>query len=556
MPFAPLSFLGLPSLHDVVEAVAGGFFQTLAEALVPSFLKHASVATIQQLVALPDPASWAHVGQLQQEMVFLGAMLLPVTLAAGTVRYLLVGLTGEAYQPVPAARCVWVTGVLVGYRWIVEQTVAAVNTLTHGILALPAVGDGLQRLVGILFGGALLTGTGGVFGALLVIVGVVFAAGLFAAQVLLTLALALVIVAGPPVIALGAVPELSHLAGAWGRALLALALIPLGWTVLFATAGALTLDATSFAAGGGLPGEVAAAFAALITFVLAVRLPWVLLGSLRRVLAPTGAFAASSSTAGPVGGGAVRVSRAFARLRGAGVQGTLSLGRSAGAAAGALGAPAGGLAGIAARRMPRPRDPGHGARPGGATESRSPDPRGARGRIRRAGVVVRRAPSLAREAARRSSGKGEGSRPSWPAGGHRQAAEAPRGQAAHPPRATAPTGRRARPRQGPPAAEGAPRRAPAEDARPAPTAAPPSRASGSSPPGSPSRRADGPSQTRPSPETTRNQPRPSPGRRAPRARPDSRVEKRSPPPPPGGADPVRPARPRKPDRRPRKKGGR
>ena len=58
--------------------------------------------------------------------------------------------------------------------------------------------------------------------------------------------LAVLIVAGPPLIALSAIPELSHLARNWAYALLAVALVPLGWTVLFATAGALCLDATSF----------------------------------------------------------------------------------------------------------------------------------------------------------------------------------------------------------------------------------------------------------------------------------------------------------------------
>jgi hypothetical protein len=51
MPFA---FLGLPSLHSIIEAIANGFFGALATALVPGFLKHGTVATIQHLVALPD----------------------------------------------------------------------------------------------------------------------------------------------------------------------------------------------------------------------------------------------------------------------------------------------------------------------------------------------------------------------------------------------------------------------------------------------------------------------------------------------------------------------
>ena len=114
-----LAFLGLPSLHEIVEAIATGFFGALANALVPGWLKHGTVATIQHLVALPDPAEWTHVGQLQGDMVYLGAMLLPVTLAVGTVRYWLVGLTGAAHPADALARCAWVTLVLVSYRWIV-----------------------------------------------------------------------------------------------------------------------------------------------------------------------------------------------------------------------------------------------------------------------------------------------------------------------------------------------------------------------------------------------------------------------------------------------------
>jgi hypothetical protein len=82
----PAGFLGLPSLHDIIQAIAGGFFGALASALVPGWLRHATVATIQQLVALPDPGSWTHVGALQREMTYLGAMLAPVTLAVGALR--------------------------------------------------------------------------------------------------------------------------------------------------------------------------------------------------------------------------------------------------------------------------------------------------------------------------------------------------------------------------------------------------------------------------------------------------------------------------------------
>lgn len=348
----PVGLFGLPSLHSIIQAIANGFFSALAGALVPGWLKHGTVATIQHLVALPDPAAWSHVNRLQGDMTYLAVMLLPVTLAVGALRYWLIGLTGTAHPASALVRCTAVTGVLVVYRWIVEQTVAVANIISHGVLGLPAVSGGLQRIIGVLFGGALLTGTGGVFGAFLVIVGVVFAAGLFAAQVLLTVLLAVLIVAGPPLIALSAIPELSHLSRSWAYALLAVALVPVGWTVLFATAGALCLDATSFTgAGGGLPGHIAAAFAGLITFIIAARLPLMVLGQVGHLFSGPGTTSRGGTTAPGRMPGGERVRAAHGRLRAIGLDGIPSLGRSAGRAAGALGAPQGGPVGAARRGL-------------------------------------------------------------------------------------------------------------------------------------------------------------------------------------------------------------
>ncbi|MHB8491522.1 MAG: hypothetical protein ACYDA6_04810 [Solirubrobacteraceae bacterium] len=412
---APLAFLGLPSLSSIIKAIANGFFGALASVLVPGFLKHGTVATIQHLVALPDPASWSHVGQLQGEMVYLGAMLLPVSLAVGTVRYWMIGFTGAAHPASAIGRCVGATAVLVAYRPIVDDVVAGTNTLTHAILGFPVVGDGLARVIGVLFGGALLSGAGGVFGAFLVIVGVLFAAGLFALQVLLTVILAALIVAGPPLIALSAIPELSHLGRTWAHALMAVAIVPLGWTVLFATAGALCLDATSFTGGaGGLPGHIAAAFAGLITFVIAVKLPLMLLGEMRHLFG-AGSFSrrggeTSSSQATMPGAGRMRA--AHARLRSAALQGVPSLGQSAGRAAGALGAPAGGPLGAArrglagaARRSPLLSGAAAGAAGAGTAAgavrtggSAGRTRRGVRQRLRSAGAIIASAPREARAA--------------------------------------------------------------------------------------------------------------------------------------------------------------
>jgi hypothetical protein len=355
-PIAPLAFLGLPSLHSIIEAIAKGFFGALAGALVPGFLKHGTVAMIQGLVALPDPASWGHVSELESDMTYLGMSLMPVTLTVCTLRYWTMGLTGAAHPAGAIGRCAGATGVLVIYRWLVEQTVAATNTLTHAILGWPVVANGLASIITVLFGGALLLGAGGVFGAFLVIVGVIFAAGLFASKEALTVVLALAFCAGPLFIALAPIPELSHLARAWGHALMAIVLVPLGWTLLFAVTGALTLDATSFTGGasGGIPGHIEAAFAGLITFVIAVKLPLMLLGELRQILGGAG-LRGGGGSGGAQGQstmpGAERMRAAHARLRSAAFEGVPSLGRSTGRAAGAMGAPAGGPVGAARRGL-------------------------------------------------------------------------------------------------------------------------------------------------------------------------------------------------------------
>src|ERR1700704_4089040 len=103
----PLAFLGLPSLHSIIEAIAKGFFSALAGALVPGFLKHGTVATIQHLVALPDPATWGHVGELESDMTYLGMSLMPVSLTVCTLRYWMMGLTGAAHPATGIVRCAW-----------------------------------------------------------------------------------------------------------------------------------------------------------------------------------------------------------------------------------------------------------------------------------------------------------------------------------------------------------------------------------------------------------------------------------------------------------------
>lgn len=351
---APLALFGIPSIGSLVESLFRGF----ARAFVPDFLKNASLATIKWLVAVPDPTAWRHVGELEGDMSYLAFSLLAVSFTAAIVRYLLVGLTGSGHPLQALSSTVTSAGLLVVYPWGSHQVVAIVNTLTNAILSFPVVGAGLQRTVGVMFGSALLVGSGGVFLAMLVIVGVTFAAIMFALKVLLLLAFALLYAVGPLVISVRPLPELAHLSRAWATALLGVALVPVGWTILFAVAGALSLDATSFGSthtgtiGGALTAHIAGVFAALLTFYLALKLPLGVLSHLRGSLGGlslSGASTAAGRGGGGGGGGFQRVADAHARLR----TNALGAGRAAGLAAGALGAPAGGPLGAAGRTASR-----------------------------------------------------------------------------------------------------------------------------------------------------------------------------------------------------------
>ena len=53
----PLSFLGLPSISSIVEGIVNFFFQDVAKALIPDFLRTRRLTTIKWLVAVPDPST-------------------------------------------------------------------------------------------------------------------------------------------------------------------------------------------------------------------------------------------------------------------------------------------------------------------------------------------------------------------------------------------------------------------------------------------------------------------------------------------------------------------
>jgi hypothetical protein len=343
----PAGLLGIdfPSVHDIVRDVVRFFFGTLLDALVPPFLRHAALGALRWLIAVPNPADrrlWPTVGTLADDLRYVGIGLLPLTFTLSALRHWIGGLAGrDEHAGLAVVRTAGACAGVVAYSWAFFQCVAAINVVTNAILSFPVVDHGLQRTVGLLFGGTLLTGSS-VFLAVLGICAVVLATGLFAMKVAVTILFALWYVTGAFLLALSPLPEAHAFWRIWKFGFVALAAIPIGWCILFALAGAFALDVTG--AGlttGGLGSKLIGAFATLIVFYLALRWPMIVLGQLKSRLGP--GIAPRGGSAGGAGGGRTRVDTATA------ARARLARATLAGGHMVASRLPAGGLVGLGAR---------------------------------------------------------------------------------------------------------------------------------------------------------------------------------------------------------------
>jgi len=419
----------LPSIGELLNGVVNGVFGALLSALTPGFLKNADIHTLEWLIALPniaDTTTWPTVGRLEGNMVWIAGAILPTTLIIGTTRDTALSLSFRAHPGNALLRVVGAVFWLVLYRFAVSNAVAFVNVLTHTMLSWSIVAQGLHRTVLVMFGGSILGGAGGAFLALLGLVALVFAICLFALKVLLLMVLAVLFVAGPLLIALTPLPTVGYLARGWLLALVGVCLIPVGWCIIFATAGAISLDVTNLGGGAHIGSRVVGAFAALATFYIALKWPLMVLGHVRGSLGGLGVRPGSSSAAGSVvsdGALAAKAQRARTGLQAAMQAG----GRGIGLAAGALGAPRGGLAGLAARQA-RPHLAGAAATGAIAVGPPAAGPRttAAPGRVARAGEALRDTPTRMRDAWRaagespnQASASGARGRPGRRKGGRR-----------------------------------------------------------------------------------------------------------------------------------------
>lgn len=341
----------LPSVSELLSGVVNGLFGALLSALTPGFLKHADIDTLEWLIALPnvaDTSVWPTVGRLEANMVWVAGALLPTTLIVATTRDTALSLTFRANPANALLRTLGAVFWLVLYRFAFRYGVAFIDALTHTMLSWRIVAQGLDRTVLVVFGGSLLAGAGGVFLAALGLVALVFAICLFALKVLILMVLAILFVCGPLFIALTPLPTVGYLARGWLLALVGVCLIPVGWCIIFATAGAISLDVTNLGGGAHIGSRVVGAFAALATFYIAFKWPLMVLGHVRGSLGGLGVRPGTTGAGSVAGDGALAAKAQGARTR---LQAAmLAGGRGLGLAAGQLGAPRGGLAGLAGRQ--------------------------------------------------------------------------------------------------------------------------------------------------------------------------------------------------------------
>jgi hypothetical protein len=367
----PMGLFGI-SVSGILKTIAKLLFNVLAGAFLPGWLKHAPQDALRWLIALPDPADpvqWPTMHRLEQDTTAVAIAFLPLTFAIAVLRYTASSVTGGAHHPAESiGRLLGAAVGLLLFPWGFENAVAAVNVTTSTLLGFASIDHGLQRALTLMFAGGVAFGVTGPVVALLVIGAILLAVGLVMIKVGLLALFAILYVAGPLALAVSPVPELHGVWRMWLGILVALALIPVGWCLIFAVAGAISADITHIGTPPAIGTRLVGFFAGVLTFVIAFRWPFFLIGMIRSRGLLSGEVV--SGGGGGTGRSSGSVIERVRQSRAALVAGAGAAGGAISHVGGALGAPGGGLVG-ASRRL--------GAKAGGAVATTPLALRGRRG---------------------------------------------------------------------------------------------------------------------------------------------------------------------------------
>ena len=249
VPLAGASIIG-DVFGGIGHAVLGAFSWTIGLAsrfilttigalvrmLIPRSWASEGIRIMEWIVAVPNYAGtvttpagrtvygFGGINALRDLFTWIGVGLLPLTLLYGTTRAML----GErGHVAVPLARVLGIAAVLVSYPYWWTEAAAMTDTVTHLVLGLPRVADGLHQLMLYAVDGVALGGWQLVDLALMAVVAVELLSLIFLKVVIILLG-ALLYASGPVTIGLVATESGAALARAWVSAVAMLIALPSG----------------------------------------------------------------------------------------------------------------------------------------------------------------------------------------------------------------------------------------------------------------------------------------------------------------------------------------
>jgi len=264
VPLAGASIIG-DVFGGIGHAVLGAFSWTIGLAsrfilttigalvrmLIPRSWASEGIRIMDWIVAVPNYAGtvttpsgrtvygFGGINALRDLFTWIGVGLLPLTLLYGTTRAM-IGERGPV--AVPLARVLGIAAVLVSYPYWWTQAAAMTDTVTHMVLGLPRVANGLHQLMLYAVDGVALGGWQLVDLALMAVVAIELLSLIFLKVVIILLG-ALLYASGPVTIGLVATESGAALARAWASAVAMLIALPIVWATLFAVGALLVGDA-------------------------------------------------------------------------------------------------------------------------------------------------------------------------------------------------------------------------------------------------------------------------------------------------------------------------
>src|SRR4051812_31150909 len=282
----PLKF-GAKEIARLLVTIVGA----LADLLVPKSLVRAGVDGIRWLVQLPplghqfganagagsEAVRMPHLLELRSVLTWIGLTLLPLGLVVSGGRAMLAPTVGGESPSEVFGRVIVAGAALLTYDWAWGAATRLSHLVTDGLLGLPWVTDGVQRMLKTLvIGGAAGSAVASEFvvPVLILVAGTALLA-LLLVRVGVEIVAALLYVIGGLVLGLSVTGFGWRLLYGWLIAVTAVFVLPVLWAIVFCTGAALMLDADTATGHGGFVAFVAQLYnvaAALAVFWVAIKL--------------------------------------------------------------------------------------------------------------------------------------------------------------------------------------------------------------------------------------------------------------------------------------------